>query len=313
MRKNFAFIISTILFFSGTISFAQEDLLSLLDSVEKPKGSEKVYATFKTTRVINAQSIETVKKKTLDFRITHRFGNIGAASNGGFHTWYGWDAIADMRMAFDYGITDEITVGIARSQYNELIDGTFKYRFLTQTTDNKIPISVVLYENAGATPMRSTQLYNGTVGVQEKFAHRLSYCNQLIIGRKFNSWLSLELLPTHVHMNFVRADVNPENDAIAENDIFSVGAAARIKLSKRFAILVDYFYTFSEFRKNNSITPYYAPLAIGCEIETGGHVFHLNFTNASGINENNFIPNTSDNWLDGGFKFGFNISRVFNM
>lgn len=311
MRKRSILFLTTLLF-SAKFFYAQQDLLSLVDD-EKPKGHEKVYATFKTTRVINAQSIETVKKHTLDFRITHRFGNIGGASNGGFHTWYGWDAISDIRMAFDYGITDKMTVGIARSKINELIDGTFKYRFLEQTSDNHVPLSIALYENMGVTPMRNSKLYSGTIDVQEKFAHRMSYCNQLIIARKFNSWLSLEVLPTHMHMNFVKADVNPDNSAVAENDIYSVGFGGRIKLTKRFAILFDYFQTFSKYRMSNSVSSYYAPLSIGCEIETGGHVFHLNFTNASGINENNFIPNTTDNWLDGGYKFGFNISRVFNL
>ena len=309
--------ITTLLFVAFCLCqqpfYAQQDLLSLLDAVEQPKKHEKVYATFKTTRIINAQSIETVKKKTLDFRITHRFGNIGGASNGGFHTWYGWDAVSDIRFAFDYGITDRLTVGIARNKYNELIDGTLKYRFLEQTSDNAIPVSLVLYENMGVTPMKASQLYSGTTEIQEKFAHRISYCNQLIVARKFNSWLSLELLPTYIHLNYVKANINSNNNTIATNDLISVGFAGRFKLTKRFALLVDYFQTFSKFRQNNPTYPYYPPLAIGCEIETGGHIFHLNFTNASSINENNFIPNTSDNWLDGGYRFGFNISRVFNL
>lgn len=309
MRKA---VVVLVFILSGKVFRAQEDLLSLVEDV-KPKGHEKVYAAFKTTRIINAQSIETVKKKTLDFRITHRFGNIGAASNGGVHTLYGFDNSDDIRISFDYGITDRITVGVARSKYRELIDGTFKYRFLEQTTDNKIPLSIALFENMAITPMRSAQLYNGTANVTEKFAHRISYCNQLIIAHKFNSWLSLEALPTHVHANFVKADVNPGNNAVSENDLFSVGLGGRFKLTRRFAVLVDYFQTFSKYRQNNTLNPYYAPLAVGIEIETGGHVFHLNLTNASGINENNFIPNTTDNWLDGGYKFGFNISRVFNL
>jgi hypothetical protein len=291
--------------------FSQVDLLSLVDSVQKPQTREKIYATFKTTKIINAQSVETVKKRSLDFRITHRFGNIGGASNGGFHTWYGWDAISDIRMAFDYGITDKITLGLARSKYNELIDGTFKCRLLEQTVDNKIPVSLTLYENMGVSPQRSAQFYTGTINVKEKFAHRISYVNQLIIARKFNSRFSFELLPTYTHLNYVRADINPENNAVAENDLISVGVGGRIRLTKRFSILADYFYTFSEFRKNNPVLPYYNPLAIGVEIETGGHVFHLNFTNAVGINENVFITNSPDSWMDGGYKFGFNISRVF--
>jgi len=299
----------------GVSALAQADLLSLLDSVQKPAGSEKVVATFKTSKVINAQSTETVKKKTLDFRITHRFGDAGGEAGGGFHTWYGWDNISDVRIAFDYGITDRITVGIARSKFDENIDGTFKYRFLDQTTDNKVPVSIALYENMAVTPELNSLLYAGTTvpSSDQKFADRISYVNQLIIARKFNSNFSFELLPTYMHMNFVKAFVNPNNGAVSENDLYALGAGGRIKITKRFSIIADYFYIFSAYRTNNPITPYYMPLAIGIEIETGGHVFHIDFTNASGINENAFLPNTTDSWLKGGFKFGFNISRVFNL
>lgn len=293
-------------------SFAQQDLLSMVDSL-KPKTHEKVFATFKTTKVINAQSTETVKKHCLDFRITHRFGSVGDESGGGVHTLYGWDAIADVRLSFDYGITDKITIGIGRSKRQEMIDGMFKWRFLEQTTDDRVPVSIALYEDVAFTPVSYSVLYSGTLDTVQKFAHRFSYVNQLVIARKFSRNFSLELLPTHQHRNFVKGFINKDNEAEDSNDLFALGAALRWKVSKRIAILVDYFHIFSEFRTNNPVTPYYDPVSLGIEIETGGHVFHLNFTNASGILENDFIPNTNDTWSKGGYKFGFNISRVFNL
>lgn len=295
-----------------TFSSAQ-DLLSMLDSsaATKPK-SEKVFATFKTTKVINAQSTETVKKRTLDFRITHRFGNIGEESGGGVHTLYGWDNIADVRFSFDYGITDNIQIGIGRSKRQENLDATFKWRFLEQTTDNKIPLSLALYTNAAFTPMDKTAFYSGTINVKEDFSHRFSYVSQLIIARKFNRAISIALLPTYQHRNFVRGLINTKNNKQEDNAIFSLGIAARVKVSQRVAILLDYFHNFSDYRNDNPTIPYYNPLALGVEIDTGGHIFHLNLTNASGILENDFIPNTNDTWTKGGFKFGFNISRVFN-
>ena len=295
--------------------YAQDDLLSLLDSVKtgEPKKSEKVFATFKTTKVISAQSIETVKAKTMDFRITHRFGNIGANSNGGIHTLYGWDAIEDVRFSFDFGITDQLMIGIARSKVNEMLDGLVKYRFLEQTRDNKIPLTIAAYADMSFTPQRSSSFYNGTVNVKENAMHRLSYFSQVIFARKFGERFSLEVIPSYLHRNFVKAYVNADNGKMDENDLFAVAVAGRFKITKRFGILADYFYTFSEFRKNNPATKYYNPLALGVEIETGGHVFHINFTNASGIIENSFLPNTTDSWLKGGYKFGFNISRVFNI
>jgi len=296
--------------------FAQDDLLSLLDSTTTKKTHEKVIATFKGSKVINMQSTETVKKKTMDFAVSHRFGNIGTESGGGGHTLYGFDNSTDIRISFDFGITNDLTLGIARSKQNELIDGLVKYRILTQTTDNHIPVSLAFYGDMSYDPRIASQFYNGTVSspdFHQTEIHRFAYTSQLLIARKFGWRLSVELAPTYQHRNFVAAFVNPDNGAEETNDLFSIGGGFRFKLTKRLAIIADYYYTFSDYRMNNSTNPFYNPLAIGVEIETGGHVFHLNFTNASGIIENNYIPNTNDNWLKGGYKFGFNISRVFNL
>ena len=139
------------------------------------------------------------------------------------------------------------------------------------------------------------------------------YTSQLIFARKFGSRISVALTPSYTHRNYVLANVNTSNGAVDENDIFSVGGGIRLKVSRSVSLLADYFYILSDYRKNNPATAYYNPLAVGIEIETGGHVFHMNLTNASGIIENYFIPNTTDNWLKGGYKFGFNISRVFQL
>ncbi len=306
-----------IFLFNSQTTFSQEvDLLSMVDSLEQSgvkKQNEKVFATFKTTKIISAQSTETIKKNHLDFRITHRFGNIGVASNGGAHTLWGFDNSDDIRFSFDYGITDRLQIGIARNKMYELLDGSIKYRFLEQTTNNKIPVSAVIYSCMGVVPVKAEQFYAGTVGVTEKFTHRISYTTQLVIARKFSRAFSFEVLPGYTHRNFVKKFINSDNNAEEETGLFSIGVGTRIKLTKRLCIIADYFFIKSDFRKNNPETPYYMPLAIGFEIETGGHVFHLNLTNAAGINENNFIPYTRDSWAKGGYKFGFNISRVFSL
>jgi hypothetical protein len=317
MKFNFKHSIALVAFASiAQFANAQDDLLSLTEDPAAKAKHEKVFATFKGAKVINAQTTETVKKKTLDFCITHRFGNIGDASGGGAHTLYGLDNISDVRIGFSYGITDNLTLGWGRSKSKELIDVMAKFRFLTQTQDNHIPLSVAFYGDASYNPQVSGQFYNGAVfpaDFKKNDLHRLSYVGQLIIARKFGSRFSIEILPTYQHRNFIVANINPDNGAVESNDLFAVGAAARLKLTKRICLVADYFYTFSKFRTGNSTTPYYNALAVGIEIETGGHVFHLNFTNATGIIENNFIPNTNDSWSKGGVKFGFNISRVFNI
>lgn len=317
MKRMCKKFISTLFFCSLSVFvFAQEDMLSMLDSVPGKKTHEKVLATFKGSKIINAQSTETVKAKTCDFSITHRFGNIGTQSNGGGHTLYGLDNITDVRIGFDFGITNNLTLGFGRSKQGELIDGLVKYRILTQTIDNHVPISLAFYGDMGYTPQAANQFYSGMVmasDFKQNDIHRFSYTSQLIIARKFGWRFSMELIPTYQHRNYVLGTINADNDAVETNDLISFGGGMRLKLTKRFALIADYFYTLSPYRTNNKATPFYNPLAVGVEIETGGHVFHLNFTNASGIVENNFIPNTTDSWLKGGFKFGFNISRVFNV
>jgi len=295
-------------------AFAQDDLLSMLDSSSSKKApGTKVIATFKNSKIVNAQTTETVKAKTMDFKITHRFGNMGTESNGGVHTLYGWDNIQDVRLSFDFGITDKLTLGVGRSKRGENLDGSLKYRLLEQTTDNKVPLSMAIYEDLIFTPQTAAQLYAGTVNPPNNNADRFTYVSQLIIARKFGPKFSFEVLPTYVHRNYVMAAINPDNGASETNDLFALGGGGRIKLGKRVAIIADYFYTFSDYRMNNSSTPFYNVFAVGIEIETGGHVFHIDLTNAPGILEGDFLANTTDSWLKGGFKLGFNISRVFNL
>lgn len=310
-------IISSIALFPFSLS-AQDDLLKMLDTVAtQEKSHDKVTATFKTLKIISMQTPQTVGKGELDFRITHRFGNIGGASSGGVHKLYGWDAISDVRFSFDYGITKKFQIGVARNKKNENLDGSLKWRFLEQTIDNKIPLTICAYTIASLTPMKEDQLYSGADSSwradSARFAHKLVYTTQLVFARKFAPWLSLAVTPSYTHRNYVLYSVNPDNGKLDENDLFSVGAGIRLKVSRSVSILADYFYVFSDYRKNNTANPYYNPLAIGIEIETGGHVFHINYTNATGITENYLIPNSPDTWERGGFKFGFNISRVFQI
>lgn len=318
MKQPFIFIKSVItcgLILFGVGTFAQEDMLSLLDSIGTKKKSERTIATFKGSKIIIAQTTETVKKGTMDFNVAHNFGNVGVQSNGGIHTLFGLDNIADVRIGFDFGITNDLTLGIGRSKQKELIDALVKYRLLNQTTDNRIPFSFAVYIDAAYNPQSATTFYSSVdpTSFNEKQLHRFSYISQFIIARKFNWRFSMELLPTYHHRNFVVGNINPKNGEIEANDMFSIGAGLRLKLTNRVAIIADYYYLFSKYREGNPAMPFYPPLGLGLEIDTGGHIFHLSFTNCSGIIENNYIPNTTDNWLKGGYKFGFNISRVFNL
>jgi hypothetical protein len=294
--RNKSFVFLCVCFFSLNTCFAQDDLLNLLDTI--PKKSERVLATFKTTRIVNGHTVETVKSHSLDFRVTHHFGSVGGPG-GGVHTMYGFDNASDIRIAFEYGVNDRLTVGVGRSKIGELIDGYLKYRLLYQTQDNKVPVSVTLFANTAMTEVQSTG------GPLDNNANRLSYFSQVLIARKFNHNLSWQIMPGFLHRNYVY-------DANDENDIFVLGTGGRIKLTKRFALLADFYWIFSKYRMDRSDF-YFPPLGLGVEIETGGHVFHLIFTNNPAIVENTFLVNSTDSWSKSQMKFGFNISRTFGI
>lgn len=309
------FFYSLLLIAPGFL-FAQqqeEDLLSMVD--DGPKKNEPVYATFKTYRLGNAQTIETVKKNHLDFRIAHRFGNIYNSDlpnpiNETFQSFYGFDNNTDIRFSFDYGITDDITIGIGRSAMNKLFDGSIKWKLLKQTTNFKVPVSITFFGDLGYCFAPTSELYRGiTKNFETNELHRFNYISQLVIASKLNKAISLEILPTYVHRNFIVQNINTNNDAEDVNGFMALGIGGRIKLTKRVCLIGDYFYNFADFYKNNDKIK--MPLALGVELETGGHVFSLFFTNAGGLIENNFIPYTYDSWSKGQVKFGFNISRTF--
>lgn len=305
-----------ILFLLGSVSlgFSQDDLLDMVDE-KGPQKPQKVFATFKTYRLGNALTTEPVKKKHLDFRISHRFGNIYNSDldnpiNETFQTYFGFDNANDIRTSFDYGLTDNITVGIGRSRMNKMLDGSVKWRFLQQTTNFSIPVSMALFGDVGYTHMRTSELYNGVVkDFSTSELHRLNYFTELIIASKINDWLSLELMPAYVYRNFIKENINANNKAADENGFVTVGFGGRIKLTKRCSFIGDYYFNTSKFYNNNPDAK--NPLSLGFELETGGHVFSLFFTNAAGLIDNNFIPYTRDSWSKGQVKFGFSISRVF--
>jgi hypothetical protein len=292
-----------ILTFFSSCSIFSQDLMDMLESEEIAISEpEKIAYTFKAIKLINANTIETTKKKTLEFSITHRFGNMDLGNGDGKHTLYGLDNASNIRFSLDYGLTDKLSIGFGRSKTNEHLDWNLKFRFLEQKKGG-MPVSVAYFTNLALTPVANIP--------DNDFANRLSYTHQLIIASKISRGISLEILPTLLHRNYVRfLGYHPDNGSTDENDLMALGFGGRFKITKRMTFLVDYFLTFSEFRASGN--DFYNSLGVGVEIETGGHVFHINLTNSSGIIENDFLPDTRDSWGNDGYKMGFNISRVFS-
>jgi len=297
-----------------TLSFAakaQDDLLKLVDTT-KTVETKKLPSTWKDVKLINVETTKITDPGVMQFVILHRFGDVGGQGNGGFHTLYGFDLALDIQFAFNFGITKNLMVGISRSKEQELIDLNAKYKLLTQTSS--MPVSLALYEDAGVSPELNSTFYSGAdASTPRTFSDKLSYFSEVIVDRRFNDHISLELLGGFEHRNYVVAAVNADNGAIDENNIPFAGVGGRFMFNKHSSLVFDYYYIYSQYRTGNTDNPFYPPISVGYEVETGGHIFEINFTNASYLDENNIIPYTQGNWLKGGFKLGFSISRVFNI
>lgn len=268
----------------------EEDLLSL---IEDPEITNYTFATFKTNRVINLHSVENTAGGVLDFKISHRFGFL----NGGFYDLFGLDQ-ASIRIGADYGLTNNLMVGFGRSSYEKTYDGFIKYKFLRQSTGaRRMPITAALMASSAIKTVPFSEPDR-----ENYFSSRLYYTFQAIIGRKFSEGFSLQISPTMVHRNLVKTWDE-------SNDVYAMGVGGRIKLTKRMSINGEYIYVLP-----NQIGPDYRnSLSVGVDIETGGHVFQLHFTNSTSMIEKGFVTESVGNWLDGGIHFGFNVSRVFTI
>ncbi len=290
MRK-IVFISSLLVSFSAN---AQDDLLNMLAEDNEPmlaEDNEPMYVSylFKGTKVVNGQSVELPAKGVLQFNIQHRFGTL----NSGLYNFYGLDN-AQVRLSFDYGIKDGLAVSIGRSSYLKTVDANSKIRLKRQVKDG-FPLTIVINS---AIYLKQWQ-YAQAQQEDFLFTNQLSYTNQILLARKINRDLTLQLSPTIVHNNLVEIKDEP-------NDKYSLGIGGRQKLTKRISLNAEYFYQLND-KINNNV------LSLGFDIETGGHIFQLHLSNSSAMIDPEFITQTTGEWLKGDIYFGFNISRVFTL
>lgn len=273
---------------------------SLMNSLTGNQESEPVIATFKSTRLILSETSETIKKNNLNFMVIHRFGDVGGGAGGGKTLW-GLDNSSDILIGFEYGITNNLDVDLYRSKYEQLLELGLKYNITRQKADNSMPVAITLLGRAGLKP------YSVTTNVYDDYTNRLSYFYQVIFARKFSSGFSMQIAPS-----FLRNNLPFPYLVGIEKNIFSLSAAGRLKFSKRMGIVVDYAHPFSSFRKKSSSPEFFDPLGVGIEIETGGHVFTINFSNSQAISPINYLADTQSGWTKGQYRLGFTISRVFD-
>jgi hypothetical protein len=289
---------------------AQDDLLSMLDA-EQSKEPTYTIATFKASRLINGQTIETISKNHLNFWISHRFG---AVNSGFIANFFGLDE-AKIRLGLEYGLTDRWLVGAGRSSLEKTYDLYTKYKVLRQS--NKMPVTVTAMAGWGINTMPTGYIMES--GSPMKFNNnieRYSYWSQVLVARKFNEKLSLQLMPTLIHVNKVE-------DPSIPNQVFALGAGGRYKLNQRITLSAEYYYTLREMEDEDDDDdydeeggipyPYRNALSFGVDIETGGHVFQFHLTNARGMVEKQFVGQNVGAWDKGDIFYGFNIARTFSL
>lgn len=287
MKHYFSFI--TILFLSLTLS-AQDDLLDELDK-ETQQGTTFELPAFKAMKIGNLQSTKVADKGDLYLYVSHRFGTL----QDGLETFFGFDN-ANTKIQLVYGFWEGVQLGIARESLRQTYSSSIKFRLAKQSDKN--PFNYVVYATANV----DTQLDKNQFPAL-KFGDRMSYATQLLISRRVSEKFSFLLAPSYIRQNLQNLNLTGANN----HNQFAMGLGGRLKVSKRMSINMDYAYNFN--RDSNSL--FNDPLTIGLDIETGGHVFQLLFSNAQSTNEPGFLSNAEGDWGDGHVFFGFNIVRVF--
>ncbi|WP_299553759.1 DUF5777 family beta-barrel protein [Seonamhaeicola sp.] len=285
--KHYKIILFTFLLLPLMVLAQEKKKDSIIDKPERP--------AFESATLIDNATNVLFNKNTLEVMMQHRFGEI----NGGENDLAGFWGASNIRIALSYAILDRLTVGFGTTKEGRLQDFNWKAGLLSQTRSDRIPVSVTYYGN-----------YTIDARKKDKFAvtqHRYSYFNQLIIARRFSPNFSLQIAPSVSHFNGV--------DSFMENDRFAIALGGRAKVSSQTAILFDYSQPITSFGTDPDFPDlsYDNPgISLGVEFGTSSHTFQIFLTNLRGIvPQQNYMKNTND-FFDGDFLIGFNITRNYN-
>ncbi len=295
LNLNKIFLVLGILItISGVISEANSQSLSDLLEEQNTDIPPPIAALFKSTRIINGHSSKQLNSGELDYRISHRFGQL----NSGAYDLYGLDH-STIHLSMEFSPTDRVMIGFGRSSYQKTVDGYVKIKLAEQKSQGYgSPVSITWVSSMEINGLRWTEPDRDNL-----FSSRLGFFHQLLMARKMDR-ITLQMMPGIFHRNLVRTEKD-------YNDLYTIGIGGRYKLTTRFALTAEYYYVFHSDLPSGG--PFYNPLSIGFDIETGGHVFQLIFSNSLGMREGAFLGQTTGSWLDGDIHFGFNISRMFKV
>lgn len=293
------FTLLSLLLLLGLGQVMAQDSTAAEKPVQTPSRS-KVKEIFYGTRCVNNHTVMQVGPKVLAYRISHRFGSL---RNDQLYNFLGLDGPASISFMFDYGIRDNLMVGVGRDQLNKVYNGYVKYNILQQE-DGGMPITLGVYGKANIISARDDAATLNGFDRYANFAHRMSYVTQILIARKFGQRIAVQIAPTYIHHNLVEA-------AADKNDIFALAAMGQIKLRKRLGLSFEYSYAFGDYAVPRTTGNLFSSASVGLDIVTGGHVFQIMLVNSTPINEAWAIPFTRQDILKGDIRLGFNISRNF--
>lgn len=251
---------------------------------------------FMAPRNINLYTVEPLSKGELHYSIMHTFGEV----SGGVKNLWGIDQGANVRFSFEYGFGEQFSLGFGRSSMDKVYDISARYSLLRQMQEKGSPLSVTVIPSIGITTASF-----GFLSRDYSFSERLNFNLATPIARKVSDKLSLQIVPMITHFNRVGLELNVADPLV--NTYYSVGVGGRYKIAPRTAVTFQYIppITDAENLDHN--------IGIGLDIETGGHVFQMFFTTSRALNESYLVSSGNGDFFDGGYRFGFNVNRLFRV
>ncbi|MDC1310045.1 DUF5777 family beta-barrel protein [Flavobacteriaceae bacterium] len=283
--NKFYFFVITLLF--GCFTFGQNSLLNEISAESDYENTFQMPA-FKAMKVVNNQSTKLAGKGDLYLYVGHRFGAI----KGGIGSLFGLD-YANTKIEMLYGLFSEVQVGFSRESFKKTYNLHVKYGIKKQTSS--FPVSIVGYNSINLDTSLDENVYPNL-----NYNERYVYISQLLVSRRFSDNFSLQLSPSVIKHNFLTTQAKTDYNYV-------LNTGSRLKISKRSSFNIDYSYHLN--RLKNSIEK--NVLSVGVDMETGGHVFQLLFSNTQASDEAGVLTGAEGDWLKGGVFFGFNILRVF--
>lgn len=244
--------------------------------------------------IAGMSTVTNLEAKNLNTLIQHNFGTV----NGGIESFYGLDQGAAVRLGIDYGITDNLSAGIGRTSVEDNVDLRFKYTILRQLKSDKVPFELAVKGDIGINTQKELRF-------DFSFTERLNYFASVMIARQFSERLTLQLSPMMSHFNTVLIETPGDTP---ENTHYAIGLGGRVKLDQRKSLTFEYIPVIGD-RTDGT----YNHLALGFEVETGGHVFQMFLMSGQWFTEQHLLAKNTNDFFDGDFRLGFNINRIFSL